>query len=201
MFPGPATTNPPRSPRADAVRNHVRVLEAGAAAFAEYGLDAQMDDVAGRAGVGVGTVYRHFPTKEALLEALLLDRIGEAVAAGRKAALIEDPWEGFTTILRRAAEMQAADRGFAELLAAGLARTDAVQAAMAELHETTATVMRRAQAAGSLRADVALEDVPNLMCGLSRVVGSSDRPAWERYLAIVLDGLRADRATALPPAA
>ncbi len=200
MLPESATPDVPRATRADAVRNRARVLEAGAAVFAEYGLDAQMDDVAGRAGVGVGTVYRHFPTKEALLEALLLDRVGEAIAASREAARADDPWEGFATIMRRAAEMQASDRGFADLLAAGLARTEAVQAAMTELHDAMATVMRRAQAAGSLRADVALDDVPTLMCGLARVVGSSDRPGWERYLAIVLDGLRADRATPLPPA-
>jgi len=195
------TTPAHRPTRADAVRNRARVLDAGAAAFAEHGAEAQMDDVAARAGVGVGTVYRHFETKGALFEALLLDRIAEALASAREAAAAPDPWEGFTAVLRRAAEMQAADRGFQGLIAAGAGDSERVREAKAELHAQVAAIMSRAQESGELRADVSLDDVPNLMCGLAGVVGSSDRESWERYVGIVLDGLRAPRATPLPGAA
>lgn len=197
MYPGPPTATA-RSPRADAVRNHARVLEAGAEAFAEHGAEVQMDDVAARAGVGVGTVYRHFATKQDLLDALLLERIGEALEAARDARGAHDPWDGFASVMRRAAEMQAADRGFADLLAAGAGQTEAVQRAKAELHEAIATVMARAQDAGELRPDVSIADVPGLMCSLAGVVSMADRAGWERYLAILLDGLRASGTSAAP---
>jgi len=160
-----------------------------------------MDDIAARAGVGVGTVYRHFETKDALFEALLLDRIAEARASARQAAAAPDPWEGFASVLRNAAEMQARDRGFQGLIAAGAAQSGAVRDAMAGLHGEVARIMRQAQEAGELRADVSLDDVPSLMCGIARVVGSSDRASWERYVGIMLDGLRAGRATRLAGAA
>src|SRR6201991_4974801 len=85
--------------RADARRNRERVLTAARAAFAEHGREAQMDDVARRAGVGVGTVYRHFPTKEALVNALALDLFEKLVQGAREALAIEDPWEAFTQAL------------------------------------------------------------------------------------------------------
>lgn len=198
MSPAETPVDAPRSPRADAVRNRARVLEAGAAAFAEHGAEVPMDDVAARAGVGVGTVYRHFATKQDLLDALLLERVGEALESARDASGADDPWEGFASVMRGAAEMQAADRGFAGLLAAGAGQSEAVQAAKAELHEAIAAVMRRAQDAGELRADVSVADVPSLMCSLAGVVGTADRAGWERYLAILLDGLRAGGATSLP---
>jgi len=201
----PAATSPstlsadePRRLRADAVRNRAKVLAAAGAAFAEHGPEAQMEDVARRAGVGVGTVYRHFPTKDALFEALLLDRIDVAVAAARDALEADDPWAGFASVMRGAAEMQEEDRGFADLLGAGVAETDAVHARMETLRALMSRVIARAQAAGELRADVGTDDVPALMCGLSRVVWSSERAAWERYLAILLDGLRNGPPTSLP---
>src|ERR1700756_2007672 len=83
----------PRPLRADAARNRERVLAAAREAFAEYGRDAQMEDVARRAGVGVGTVYRHFATKEALVDALLETRFRQAMERAREALALEDPWE------------------------------------------------------------------------------------------------------------
>ena len=109
--------------RADPRRNREKVLAAAArAVFSEHGRDAQMDDVARRAGVGVGTVYRHFPTKEALIEALMVAAF-EAIAAQAEAALeIEDPWEAFTSVLWAGAEIMAADRALSEVFASIPAR-------------------------------------------------------------------------------
>src|SRR5215211_6632834 len=100
--------------RADARRNREKVLEAARAVFSEHGRDAQIDDVARRAGVGVGTVYRHFPTKEALIEALMVAAF-ESIAAHAQAALeVEDPWEAFSSVLWRGAEIMSADRALSE---------------------------------------------------------------------------------------
>src|SRR4051812_4544447 len=102
--------------RADARRNRERVLEAARAVFAEHGRDAQMDDVARRAGVGVGTVYRHFPTKEALVAALALDLFERALEASRAALEIDDPWEAFTAALWAGTGILASDRAFTEIV-------------------------------------------------------------------------------------
>src|SRR5215208_7208931 len=103
--------------RADARRNREKVLAAARAVFSENGRDAQMDDVARRAGVGVGTVYRHFPTKEALIQALVVDSF-EAIAAHARAALaLDDPWDAFSSVLWRGAEIMAADRTLSEVFA------------------------------------------------------------------------------------
>src|SRR3954465_2303509 len=102
----------PRPLRADARRNRERVITAAGAVFAEHGRDAQMDDVAKRAGVGVGTVYRHFPTKEALIEALAMDRFERILAAGREALLNPDAWAAFSGALWAGAALTASDRSF-----------------------------------------------------------------------------------------
>src|SRR3954452_14045855 len=103
--------------RADARRNRERVLTAARAAFAEHGREAQMDDVAKRAGVGVGTVYRHFPTKEALVNALASDLFSGVMEAGRQGLAIEDPWEGFVHALWSGGAQLSSDRAFTEILA------------------------------------------------------------------------------------
>src|ERR1700754_2182360 len=102
----------PRPLRADARRNRERVLKAAQATFAEHGHEAQMDDVARRAGGGVGTVYRHFPTKEALMEALAVDRFERVLAAGKLALDRADPWEALAEALWAGAELLAGDRSF-----------------------------------------------------------------------------------------
>ena len=122
--------------RADARRNREKVLEAARAVFSEQGRDAQMDDVARRAGVGVGTVYRHFPTKEALIEALMVAAF-ETIAAAAEAALeVEDPWEAFTSVLWRGAETMAGDRALSEVFASIPGATEAVMPTVAGLTET-----------------------------------------------------------------
>ena len=190
-----------RPPRADARRNRARILEAARTCFAESGLEAQVDDIARRAGVGVGTVYRHFPTKEALYEALAADHFLRLAATAREALGGADPWESFSGFMRRSAELQASDRALAEVMAAQPEVMRDAARGREDLHSAVAELVSRAQAAGSLRPDVVPADVPMLMCGIARATRSAGGPgmSWERYLAIVLDGLRVGGRSELPP--
>src|SRR5215217_7673181 len=135
--------------RADARRNRERILKAARAVFADQGIDAQIDDVAKRAKVGVGTVYRHFPTKEALRDALVRERFDEIAGYAREALEREDAWEGFCELIWRAAERNAADRAFCEAVAS----TDQ-SAVVSEvgLMRSTEELMERAKAQGRMRA-------------------------------------------------
>jgi AcrR family transcriptional regulator len=182
--------------RADARRNREKVLEAARFVFSENGREAQMDDVARRAGVGVGTVYRHFPTKEALIEALMVATFRSIAAEAERALEIEDPWEAFATVLWHGAEAMTADRAMSEVFASipGVA-----ESAIPTIDGLTATVeelIRRAQEAGVLRPDLVVDDVPMLMCGIGAATKKEHRcpSAWRRHLTIVLDGLRAPAA-------
>jgi AcrR family transcriptional regulator len=191
----------PRPLRADARRNRERVLTAASVVFGEHGHDAQMDDVAKRAGVGVGTVYRHFPTKEALIEALAVDRFERIVAAGKAALEVEDPWEGFVGAIQSGAELVASDRSFTEIVGEIQGPMPLPEALQREINETFGELLRRAQASGDLRPDLVLDDIPMFMCG----VGLGARKthacphAWRRHIAIIIDGLRASSASAPLP--
>ena len=182
--------------RADARRNREKVLAAARAVFAEQGREAQIDDVAHKADVGVGTVYRHFPTKEALLQALG-DEMFDIVAAHARAMLeLDDPWEAFLSVMWFAAEKTAGDRAFSEIMAA-TPLTPHMSPGKEDLRITVGELMRRCSEAGRMRADAIIDDIPLLMCG----VGSASHmehpcsDAWRRHLAIVLDGLRAEAAS------
>jgi AcrR family transcriptional regulator len=178
--------------RADARRNRERILDAARCACAEHGASVQIDDVARGAGVGVGTVYRHFPTKQALIEALVAEKYRTAVENARAALEIDDPWESFADLLRRNAEMMARDATLRDALTR--LGPDAAQApeGRAELEELGGRIMARAQAAGVLRDDVGVDDISLLMSGLG---ASMSRPgeAWRRHLELLLDGLRPPR--------
>jgi AcrR family transcriptional regulator len=183
--------------RADARRNREKVLAAARAVFSEHGRDAQMDDVARRAGVGVGTVYRHFPTKEALIEALMVAAFETIAEAAEAALAIEDPWEAFATPLWTGAETMAADRALSEVFASIPGAMESAMPTVEGLTETMAVLIARAQAAGVLREDMIVDDIPMLMCGIGAATKKEHRcaAAWRRHLAIVLDGLRADGAS------
>src|SRR5215207_4700297 len=185
----PAIPTVARPLRADARRNRERILKAARSVFAEQGMHSQIDDVAKRAKVGVGTVYRHFPTKEALAEALVRERFEEIAGYAREALEREDAWEGFCELIWRAAERNAADMAFCEAVAS----TDQSRVVReVGLLESTTTLMRRAVARGRMRADATEADVPMIMCGAGSVMRlgpTSD--AWRRYLTLMLDGLRA----------
>ena len=185
--------------RADARRNRQKVLKAARAVFAEQGRDAQIDDVARRADVGVGTVYRHFPTKDALLLALADETFGTIAAYAREALAREDAWQAFIDVLWFGAQQTAGDRGFAEILAASPNGMPPRRCpGELDLNQAGAELMERAKAEGRMRSDVMIEDISLLMCG----VGSSSAmfhplpDAWRRHLGILLDGLRVEAASA-----
>ena len=183
--------------RADARRNREKILVAARAVFAEQGVDAQMDDVARRADVGVGTVYRHFPTKEALLNALTDELFAVIAVHTRTLLTLEDPWEAFTRALWFGAEKTAGDRAFTEIMAAQQKWPARTCPGKEDLLVTVGELMERCKAAGRMRQDAMVEDIGLLMCG----VGSASQmehpvpDAWRRHLAIVLDGLRAQAAS------
>jgi AcrR family transcriptional regulator len=181
--------------RADARRNREKVLAAARAVFSEQGVDAQMDDVARRADVGVGTVYRHFPTKEALVYALT-DELFDVIAAHARELLSrEDPWEAFQEALWFGAEKTAGDRAFSEILAAER-KTMAPHSCPGkdDLTVTVGELMRRSIEAGKMRPDAVIDDVPLVMCGIGSASAMAHPvpEAWRRHLGIVLDGLRAE---------
>ena len=175
--------------RADARRNRERILKAARAVFADQGIDAQIDDVAKRAKVGVGTVYRHFPTKEALVDALVRERFEVIAGYARDALEREDAWEAFCEMVWRSAEGNAADLAFCEIVAF----TD--QSHVVEetgLAASTRELIERAKAQGAMRADATDTDVGIMMCGAGSVMRamSTTPEVWRRYLTLMLDGLR-----------
>jgi AcrR family transcriptional regulator len=189
--------------RADARRNREKVMAAARTAFAEHGSDAQMDDVARRAAVGVGTVYRHFPTKEALLEALAVDAFERIVAITREnLATVADPWEALTRTLWAGAEILAADRALSEVMSEIPGPVPIGLQTQRELNQSMTELLGRAQAAGALRPDVVLDDIPMLMCGIGAATRKSHAcsNSWRRHMALVIDGLRAASASGPLPA-
>jgi AcrR family transcriptional regulator len=190
-----------RAQRADARRNRKRVLEAARRCMSRKGLDAQIEEIARVAGVGVGTVYRHFPTKEDLVEALALDRFERLAQAARDALGVGDPWTGFEGFMRTAASIQSEDRALSELLTSR-PETMSRAAESVGMLALVGELMGRGQANGSIRADADPRDVPMLMCALAGTYRNPyTRP--ERYVGIVLDGLRAEggQRSELPPVA
>ena len=188
--PIPGETN--RQLRADARRNHERILKSARAVFAESGPEAQIDDVARHAGVGVGTVYRHFPTKEALLAELVRQKF-RLFADRARDALDEDgePFGVIERLLRRNAATTAEDAGIQYAIASAgkLAWTQA-EAEQQELVELTEELLERARRAGSIRPDIQAMDVAMLMCGVCSTMAPKPGFDWRRHLDLVVDVLR-----------
>ena len=185
----------PRPLRADARRNRARVMDEARKAFAEFGSDLPMEELARRAGVGVGTLYRHFPNKEALLDALLADQLALIVANTRAALTEENAWEAWRQLVRRGAEMQAEDVSFCEGVMARKADSgsEAVARLRDELEAATTKLLDRAKAEGRMRPDFAPDDVGTLFAALAGAIRASgdDEAAWRRQVEFALDGLRA----------
>jgi AcrR family transcriptional regulator len=179
--------------RADARRNRERILESARKVFAEYGADAQIDDVARQAGVGVGTVYRHFETKESLLVELLREKF-RLFAARSREALEQDgePFEVLEDLLRRNAKTTASDAAVQHALAgAGEKIWMQAQAEQQELAAVTGELIARARRAGTIRQDVEANDIAMLMCGLCSTMGAKPGFDWRRHLDLIIDMLRA----------
>jgi AcrR family transcriptional regulator len=189
--------------RRDAQRNRDRILAATRAAFQERGLDVGVDEIARRAGVGMGTLYRHFPTKDALIDAIVDARFAELTAAAEAALEAPDAWDGFETFLVGAVELQAKDRGFKDALAARGRDEPRVKAARRKLLTVIERLVARGREEGALRADLAAEDVSVLLWATARIVERTADVAPgqpRRFLAMHLDGLRPAAATEPLPA-
>jgi AcrR family transcriptional regulator len=192
-----AVDDPQNRPRrADARRNRDRVLEAARAAFGAEGSDVSLDKIARRAGVGAGTVYRHFPTKEALFEAVVFDRIGVLVEEARALADEPDPGHAFSSFVERLAREGARKRDLVEALARDGIRLQLGEAPIVRaLTDVLAELLRRAQRAGAVRSDIGVDDVVALLTGAAFAIchSGADEKRTRRLLAIMNDGLRADR--------
>ena len=182
-----------RPMRADALRNRALLMEAARLVFRRDGLAAQMDAVAETAGLGVGTLYRHFPTKEALLAVLVRERLERLTAAVEEAVGVEDPWHGVAGLIWALATFEAEDQGMVDILTDSAARPAEVDVAMARVLDGWSAAVARAQAAGQMRRDVTAEDVLAAVCGVGKMMtpGADNRDQrWRRLVSIVVDGLR-----------
>jgi AcrR family transcriptional regulator len=198
--PAPPSNGIARALRADARRNHEAIIVAAKKLFADEGLDAQMPDVAKAAKVGVGTVYRHFPTKEDLIAALAADRFERLAEKAREGVAAEDPWEGLCDFIRYSAEIQAEDRGLCEVMGS---RPEVMAAAAfaVGLDKLCEKLVKRAQRSGDLRRDLDWQDIPMIACSLGRITAAEAGPAvgrWPRLVQIVIDGLRVPGSSKLP---
>jgi len=187
----PAESAP--SLRADARRNRARVLEAAQAVFATEGLSVPIDEIARRAGVGAGTVYRHFPTKEALFEAIVLGSLRQLVDEARSLATAEDPGAAFFGLLSRMLAEGRANKALKDALAgAGFDVAAAAPGVVQELRRAVDELLTRARHAGAVRDDIGIADLMALVAGafvaMERHGGDASLPG--RVLAVVCDGLR-----------
>jgi AcrR family transcriptional regulator len=187
--------------RRDAAVNRQRILDAALLLFAEHGLDVSMDEVARNAGVGAGTLYRRFPTKEALLDAILaegLERFHELAALALQES---DGFAGLELFLERTLRLQLQNRALLEVLTLRLQEEPRLAQGRARIRSLIEQLVARAQAQGTLRADVGAADIQVLLWQLGRVVETTEGcrgDLWRRYLGLALDGLRASAAHPLP---
>lgn len=176
--------------RSDAARSRARILEV---ARIHDSHDLRLNDLAREAGVGVGTVYRHFPTVQALVEALTVNTVERMLGISRRAAAEPDPDTAFTFYLRSALALQLEDGGLQSVLLSPADETDEVRAAKQEIFSTFAVVLERAKAAGAVRQDLTLDQLSHLVCGIEHAVRLGTPADRAPLLEIILTGLRPAR--------
>jgi AcrR family transcriptional regulator len=191
--------------RADAARNRERILAAAIELFAERGYEASTAEIAARAGVGEATLFRRFPTKEDLITAIVSMMLEEAAAVAASCLEEEDPWRGVERFLYEMADRASQDHGISDANKERCMASRALAGERRRVLDLTAQLVKRAQAAGVLRDDVAGQDLMFLMGAVASV---SEVPfpglredLWKRYLGIVLDGLRPGGTSKLRPGA
>jgi AcrR family transcriptional regulator len=179
--------------RADAERNRVALLAAAREVFSEHGLEASLDEIARRAGVGNATLYRRFPTRQDLIAAVFADRKAVQVDLAERALKNPDPWAGFVEYLTALCELQSTNRGLGELLVTvNFDGDERIAQLRATAQRRARELIQRAQQAGTLRADFDLSDLMLLLMANSGVIQRSAQPdAWRRQLDLLLQGLAA----------
>jgi AcrR family transcriptional regulator len=187
--------------RADARRNRERLVASARELFASTGLEVSVEEITRHAGVGMGTLYRHFPTKEELIDAVLEDAFAEFLALAEAGLSEPDPWDGLCRFFEQALAMYAHNRGLKDVVANGEHGRARAAAMRRRMWPLVTRLVERAQAQGTLRPDFATEDVALVLWSGERVIERSRDVApelWQRYLGLLLDGLRATPASELP---
>ncbi len=180
--------------RKDAERNRQRILDAAQELFTERGLGVTLNDIAYHADVGVGTVYRRFPDKQQLIDALFDERIGEIVMLAEEGLADPDPWQGLVGFLERGLDLQACNRGLKELLHDTPRGSALVEVARERLLPLLGALVERARDAGALRVDIEPQDLPLIQMMIGEIIDRTrdvEPELWRRYLELVLCGLRA----------
>jgi AcrR family transcriptional regulator len=199
----PSPDLPERGLRRDAAENRERIIDAAREVFREQGLQAPIEEVARRAGVGIATLYRRFPTRPELITCAFEAKMRDYADATEEALAFDDPWAGFCWYVERLCEMQAGDHGFTDVLT----MTFPAAAEFEELRDRTflrfRELTKRAKKAGGLRRDFATEDLPLILMANAGVVaasGAAAPDAWRRVVHLVLQGLAAPARGPLPSA-
>jgi len=190
-----ATTSE-RPLRRDAERNRQRILDTAGALFAERGLGVSLDEIARHAGVGVGTVYRRFPDKEQLIDALFEARLVEILETASAALELADPWDGLAHFIERSLELQVADRALKELLLSTSTAHARIEQGRSQIEPIVEAILDRARRAGVVREDLAVSDLLLLQHAIGEAAAYTHDiapEAWRRIMCIALDGLRPDR--------
>jgi AcrR family transcriptional regulator len=191
----------PRTLRSDGRRNREALLAAAREAFAEHGLNASLQHVARAAGVAIGTLYRHFPTRDDLLVAVFAEKLRIVADTGEQALAHDDAWAGFVLFLETLCGLQAGDLGFNELASMDRPASGDAAQVRAHIHQLWRRLLARAQEHGAVRQDLTLNDMFILLWSHSRIIeatyGVAPR-AWRRHLHLMLDAYRAERAHPLP---
>ena len=191
-----------RAPRRrDAVERRDRLLAAAQREFAASGVDASLERIARDAGVAIGTLYRHFPTRLDLLMATFDPRLQEFLDGAEKALEIDDPWQGFVSYLENLFRVQAGDRGFNDFLSRRFPGSAEIERIHDQLCRQIEDVLTRAQKSGQVRPDIALADIVNLIWSNGRMMEATSTAApnaWRRHLHLMFDAYRAERAHPIP---
>lgn len=187
--------------RSDAERNRERIIAAARTVFARDGLNASMASVAREAGVGIATMFRRFPTKEELIAAVFADRMDAYARATAEALDDPDPWRAFTDYIETVCAMQAADRGFADILTMNFPGAEAMEARRAEAYNGFLELITRAKDSGHLREDFTSRDLVLLLmanAGVTNATGEAAPDAWRRLVAWMIQSFQAPSRGQLP---
>jgi AcrR family transcriptional regulator len=191
----------PRGLRSDAERNRTKIVNAACEAFTEGGLDVPMEHVARRAGVGIATLYRRFPSRPELIAAAFQAKMTSYADAVAQALAEPDPWAGFCAHVERVCAMQAEDHGFTDVLTMTFPTARAFEAARVRAYEGFVELVARAKHAGRLRADFVPEDLIMVLmanAGVVTATGDAAPGTWRRFVAYVLQAFAAECAQPLP---
>jgi AcrR family transcriptional regulator len=187
--------------RRDARESRDKLIAAAQREFASRGVDASLEKIAREAGVSIGTLYRHFPTRLDLLMAAFKPRVEEFLEGAKKALAMDDPWEGFVYYLENLFSVQAGDRGFNDFLSRRFSDNADTERIHDDMCRQIEVVLTRAQEAGVARPDITQADIINLIWSNGRITSATSATApnaWRRHLYLMLDAYRAERAHPIP---